>query len=216
MKGNPPIRVMIVDDHAIVRRGLAAVLQSCAEFELVAEASDGLEAVELAAQIQPDVILMDLTMPTMDGASATRLICESAPGSKILMLTSHKDERLIQQALSAGAVGYLLKAIEVRELTAAIHSAYSGALVLAPVATQLLMQKASQHGEPVLGSNLTKREHDVLHLLTKGCNNRQIAQVLVLSQGTIKLHVSNILTKLRAASRTEAVAIAMKFSLLVE
>ncbi len=216
MKGNEAIRVMIADDHAIVRTGLIAVLHSCGGFELVGEASNGLEAVEMAALTHPDVILMDLTMPKMDGPTAIRLISEKAPESKILILTSHKEEKLIQQALSAGAAGYLLKEIETRELAAAIRTVYNGDLVLAPEAARLLVQTASQHGKLVLGSDLTKREHDVLGLLVKGYNNSQIAQALVLSRATIKLHVSNILAKLQAASRTEAVAIALRCNLLTE
>lgn len=216
MKHNTPIRVMVADDHTIVRTGITAVLQLCEDLEVVAEAGDGLEAVEVAARTHPDVILMDITMPVMDGPTAAKLICENAPKTKVLFLTSHKDEIMIQQALSAGAAGYLLKEVEAHELTAAIHAVYNGELVLAPKAAQVLMQHASQHGKPPLGSDLSKREHDVLRLLAKGCNNRQIAQVLELSQGTIKLHVSNILTKLRVTSRTEAVAIAMKSNLLTE
>jgi two-component system, NarL family, response regulator LiaR len=216
MKHNTPIRVMVADDHAIVRTGIMALLQLCGEFELVAEAGDGLEAVELAAATHPDVILMDITMPVMDGPTAAKQICQNAPETKVLFLTSHKDEMVIQQALSAGAAGYLLKEVEAHELTAAIRSVYHGELVLAPKAAQVLMQYAAQHGQPQRGSDLTKREHDVLRLLAKGCNNRQIAQVLALSQGTIKLHVSNILTKLHVTSRTEAVAIAMKFNLVTE
>ena len=216
MKHDVPIRVMVADDHAIVRTGIMAVLQLCEDFDLVAEAGNGLEAVEVAARTQPDVILMDITMPLMDGLTAAKLICENAPETKVLFLTSHKDEMIIQQALSAGAAGYLLKEVEAHELTAAIRTVYNGDLVLTPQATQVLMQSAAHQGKPVLGSDLTKREHDVLRLLAKGCNNRQIAQVLELSQGTIKLRVSNILTKLRVTSRTEAVAIAMKFNLLTE
>lgn len=216
MKHDVPIRVMVADDHAIVRTGIMALLQLCEDFELVTEASNGLEAVEVAARTHPDVILMDISMPVMDGPTAAKLIYENAPETKILFLTSHKDEMIIQQALSAGAAGYLLKEVEAHELTAAIRTVYNGELVLSPKAAQVLMQRATQQGKPQLGSDLTKREHDVLRLLTKGCNNRQIAQVLELSQGTIKLHVSNILTKLRVTSRTEAAAIAMKLNLLTE
>ena len=216
MKHDIPIRVMVADDHAIVRTGIMAVLQLCEDFELVGEAGNGLEAVEVAARTRPDVILMDITMPMMDGPTAAKLICKNAPETKVLFLTSHKDELMIKHALSASAAGYLLKEVEAHELTTAIRAVYKGKLVLAPKAAQMLMQQAAQHGKPQLGSDLSKREHDVLRLLAKGCNNRQIAQVLELSQGTIKLRVSNILTKLRVTSRTEAVAIAMKFNLLTE
>lgn len=216
MKHDVPIRVMVADDHTIVRTGIMALLQLCEDFALVGEAGNGLEAVEMAARTHPDVILMDITMPVMDGPTAAKLICENAPETKILFLTSHKDELIIQQALSAGAAGYLLKEVAAHELTAAIRTVYSGELVLAPKAAQVLMQRAAQQRKPQLGSDLTKREHDVLRLVAKGYNNRQIAQVLELSQGTIKLHVSNILTKLRVTSRTEAAAIAMKLNLLTE
>ena len=216
MESKPPIRVLIADDHAIVRTGLIAVLQACEGFELVGEASNGLEAVEMTQHMQPDVVLMDLSMPIMDGPTATRLICEKMSGTKILILTSHKEEKLIQQALSAGADGYLLKEIEARELATAIRKVYGGVPVLIPEAAQILWQKAAKHGEPALGSDLTKREHEVLGLLVKGCNNQQIADLLELSRATIKLHVSNILAKLHVTGRTEAVVIALKHNLLPE
>ncbi len=208
------IRVMLVDDHAVVRSGLAAFLLAYDDLELVAEASDGTEAVRLCERLQPDVILMDLMMPRMDGAAATRTIRERYPHIQVLILTSFKEDNLVQEALKAGAIGYLLKNVTATELAHAIRSAHHGRPTLAPEATQALIHAANQYGLPVLGDDLTERERDVLALMVKGLDNHVIADTLIVSRSTVKFHVSNILSKLHAASRTEAVAIALQNNLL--
>jgi two-component system, NarL family, response regulator LiaR len=205
----PPerIRVLIVDDHAVVRSGLATFLQAFEDFELVGEAGDGSEAVRLCAQISPDVVLMDLLMPEMDGIAATRAIHEHHPEVRVIALTSFQDQDRVQAALDAGALGYLLKNVSAEELARAIRSARAGRHTLAPEATQALIHAATRPPEP--GHDLTPREREVLALMVKGLNNAEIAKRLVVNRSTAKFHVSNILTKLGAASRTEAVALAL-------
>ncbi len=210
------IRVMLVDDHAVVRSGLSAFLLAYDDLDLVAEASDGLEAVRLCERWQPDVILMDLMMPRMDGAAATRTIREHYPQIQVLILTSFKEDNLVQDALKAGAIGYLLKNVTATELANAIRMAYNGRPTLAPEATQALIHAANQYGLPVLGADLTDRERDVLGLMIKGLDNHVIADTLIISRSTVKFHVSNILSKLHATSRTEAVAIALQNNLLTK
>jgi NarL family two-component system response regulator LiaR len=210
----PPerIRVLIVDDHAVVRSGLATFLQAFEDFELVGEAGDGSEAVRLCAQISPDVVLMDLLMPEMDGIAATRAIREYHPEVRVIALTSFQDQDRVQAALDAGALGYLLKNVSAEELARAIRSARAGRHTLAPEATQALIHAATRPPEP--GHDLTPREREVLALMVKGLNNAEIAKRLVVNRSTAKFHVSNILTKLGAASRTEAVALALTHHLI--
>jgi NarL family two-component system response regulator LiaR len=212
----PPdrIRVLIVDDHAVVRSGLATFLQAFEDFELVGEAGDGTEAVRLCAQISPDVVLMDLLMPEMDGIAATRAIREQHPEVRVIALTSFQDQDRVQAALDAGALGYLLKNVSAEELARAIRSARAGRPTLAPEATQALIHAATRPPEP--GHDLTPREREVLALMVKGLNNAEIAKRLVVNRSTAKFHVSNILTKLGAASRTEAVALALTHHLIPE
>ncbi|HCC79222.1 MAG TPA: DNA-binding response regulator [Anaerolineae bacterium] len=199
---------MIVDDHTMVRRGLATFLKVYDDFILAGEASGGQAAIQLCAQVQPDVILMDMVMPDMDGATATRLIRQQFGSIQVLALTSFKEESLVQGALQAGAIGYLLKDVSADELARAIRAAHAGRATLSPEAAQVLVHAASQPPPP--GFDLTERELVVLVLMVEGLNNTQIAARLIVSPSTIKSHVSNILSKLGVASRTEAVALALR------
>jgi NarL family two-component system response regulator LiaR len=207
-----PIRVLLVDDHAMVRRGLATFLKVFDDFELAGEAPDGQAAVQLCAKLQPDVVLMDMVMPDMDGATATRLIRQQFPSVQVLALTSFKEENLVQGALQAGAIGYLLKDVTADELARAIRAAHAGRATLSPEAAQALVHAASQ--PPAPGFDLTERELVVLGLMVEGLNNTQIAARLTVSPSTIKSHVSNILSKLGVASRTEAVTLAFRNHIL--
>jgi NarL family two-component system response regulator LiaR len=207
---NCPIKVLLVDDHAVVRSGLSAFLSVYDDLELVGEASGGREAVRMAEEREPDVILMDLVMPDMDGASATKAIRESRPQTQVIALTSFKEEELVQAAMSAGAIGYLLKNISADELAAAIRSAYQGRPTLAPEAAHALIHAATHAQEPVPGDDLTDREREILKLMVAGLSNPDMATRLYVSRSTVKFHVSNILMKLGASSRTEAVALAIQ------
>ncbi len=208
MTDDQTIRVMIVDDHAVVRSGLGAFLSTFDDFDLVGEAENGKDAVRLTGTLQPHVIVMDLVMPEMDGATATRLIRQQYPGVQIIALTSFREEGLVQGALQAGAISYLLKNVSANELARAIRAAYSGRSTLSPEAAEVLIQAATQPRAPTY--DLTSREHDVLVLMVKGLSNGEIAEKLVVSSSTVKFHVSNILSKLNVSSRTEAVALALQ------
>lgn len=213
---HPTIRVMVVDDHTVVRSGLAALLYAFDDLELVGEAADGEEALRLIGRFEPDVVLMDLVMPRMDGATATRLIRERYPKVQILVLTSFKEDNLVHDALKAGAIGYLLKNVTPDELANAIRAAYRGRTTLAPEAAEVLVHAATHQGTPPIGHDLTEREREVLNLMVKGLDNNKIAEALVVSRSTVKFHVSNILSKLYATSRTEAVVIALQHNLVSE
>jgi len=202
-----PIRVMLVDDHDVVRRGLSVFLSAFDDMELVGEASNGQQAVQLCEQIQPDVILMDIIMPKMDGIEATRLIRLANPTVQIVILTSSKEEDMVKTALQVGAVGYLLKNTTFDEMARAIRAAYKGNRSLSVEATDMLIQSATR--PPVLEYNLTEREREVLTLVTHGLSNPQISEKLVVSLSTVKFHISSILAKLSVTSRTEAVALAI-------
>jgi NarL family two-component system response regulator LiaR len=208
-----PIRVMLVDDHAVVRSGLSAFLLAYDDFELVGEASSGEQALRLCEQVKPDVVLMDLVMPGMDGAAATHAIREKCPSIQVIALTSFKEQELVQGALQAGAIGYLLKNVSADELASAIRSAYAGLPTLAPEAAQALIQ-ATLNPTNRIGFDLTDREHEVLALMVEGLNNNQIAERLVISVSTAKFHVSSILSKLGASTRTEAVSLALQNKLV--
>ncbi len=206
------IRVFIVDDHAMVRSGLSAFLLAYDDLELVGEASSGEEAVRKCGDIAPDVVLMDLMMPGMNGAEATRAIRQRCPDVQVIALTSFKEEELMQQTLQAGAIGYLFKNVSAEELVNAIYAAKAGRPALAPEAAQALIHAVTQPQR--VGFDLTGREHEVLALMAKGFNNPQIAEKLVISRSTVKFHVSSILSKLGVTSRTEAVALALQHHLV--
>jgi NarL family two-component system response regulator LiaR len=212
MTQSEPIRVLLVDDHAVVRSGLGAFLLAFEDLELVGEAGSGEEAVRLCQQLAPDVVLMDLVMPKMDGAAATRAIRERCPQIQVIALTSFKEKELVQGALEAGAIGYLLKNVSAGQLADAIRAAHAGQPTLSPEATQALVQAATE--APAPGGDLTPREREVLALMVEGQTNPQIAEKLVVSLSTVKFHVSGILSKLGVGSRTEAVALAVKQNLL--
>ena len=203
-----PIRVMLVDDHTMVRRGLATFLKAFDDLELAGEAESGKVAIQLCAEVLPDVILMDMVMPDMDGAAATRAIRQQFPQVQVIALTSFKEGDLVKNALSAGAIGYLLKDVSADELAEAIRAAHAGRATLSPEAAQALVETANQ--PPAPGLDLTEREREVLALMVEGLNNTQIAGRLSVSPSTIKSHVSNILSKLGVASRTEAVSLALR------
>ncbi|MFN2218788.1 MAG: response regulator [Anaerolineae bacterium] len=212
MSPSAPIRVMLVDDHTMVRRGLATFLKVFDDLELVGEAANGEDAIQLCAQVLPDVVLMDMVMPDMDGVTATHAIRQQFPAVQVIALTSFKDKGLVQDALQAGAIGYLLKDVSADALAQAIRAAHAGRATLSSEAAQALVQAAAQ--PPTPGHDLTERERDVLALLVEGLNNRQIADRLVVSPSTIKSHVSHILAKLGVASRTEAAALAVRHRLV--
>jgi len=206
------IRLLIVDDHAVMRTGLKLFLMAFDDLDLVGEAASGEEAVQVCDQVHPDVVLMDLAMPGMDGASATRIIRRQYPDIQVIVLTNFQDVELVQQALQAGAIGYLLKNVSADDLATAIRAAHAGRSTLAPEATQALVQ-ATMQGQ-TLDYDLTPREQEVLSWMAKGLSNPEIADELTVSTVTVKFHVSNILSKLGATSRTEAVAVAIQRGLI--
>ena len=212
MSKSNPIRVMIVDDHDMVRRGLATFLKVQADLELVGEAGGGEEALRLCEQLQPDVILMDLVMPEVSGPTATRAIRERWSQIQVIALTSFGEKELVQEALQAGAISYLLKNVSADDLAKAIRAAHAGRSTLAPEATQALIQATSQGPAP--GHDLTPRERQVLALMAKGLNNPEIAERLGVSRSTARAHVSSILSKLGVSNRAEAVALAVRRKLV--
>jgi NarL family two-component system response regulator LiaR len=212
MAEQKPIRVMLVDDHTVVRSGLGAVIATCDDIVLVAEAGDGEEAIRVCERAKPDVILMDLLMPKMDGVAATQAILKAWPQIKIITLTSFKEKEYVEGALKAGATGYLLKNVSAEELMAAIRRAVSGQPSLSPEAAQVLIRRVNEPLQPAY--DITEREREILALMVEGLPNAEIAARLIVSQSTVKFHVSNILSKLAATSRTEAVAIAIKHNLV--
>jgi DNA-binding NarL/FixJ family response regulator len=220
---------LIVDDHAIVRQGLQTFIQLQDDMEVVGEGSNGLEAVELSARLQPDVILLDLVMPEMDGVEAARKILETSPGSHILILTSFGEDQRVFPAIRAGAQGYLLKDIHPKELVQAVREAAQGKAQLHPEITRKLMAAlaageipspgpapesqaapAPPQPTPSISGDLTGRELEVLRLIAQGLSNREIAAEMVISEKTVKTHVSNLLGKLNLDDRTQAAIWALK------
>ena len=219
---NRKIRVLLVDDHAIVRQGLRMFIEMQQDMEVVGEGSNGLEAVEMAAQLNPDVILLDLMMPQMDGIEATQKIMEQAPHARVLILTSFGEDDKVFPAIRAGAQGYLLKDIQPRDLVQAVRETYMGKAQLHPDIARQLMMAVS--GEPPVKNpkpaplseelkGLTDREREVLEQIARGLTNREIAEQMVISEKTVKTHVSNLLDKLGLEDRTRAAIWALKHGL---
>ncbi len=206
------IKVLLVDDHAVVRSGLGAVLMTNDDMTLIGEASNGQEAIRFCEKHQPDVILMDLMMPVMDGVAATTVIRQRWPDISVIALTSFKEKEMVEGALKAGAMSYLLKNVSASELVAAIRGAIAGQPRLSPEAAQVLIQDLKQPAVPTY--DLTERELEILSLMVEGLPNTGIAERLIVSQSTVKFHVSNVLSKLGVTSRTEAVALALKKNLV--
>lgn len=214
------IRVMICDDHALFRRGLIMVLEAEDDIEIVGEAEDGRDAVERVADIVPDVVLMDVRMPEIDGIEATRMIADRAPSAKILMLTVSDEESDLYEAIKAGATGYLLKEISIEEVASAVRAVVSGQSLISPsMASKLLTEftnlaKRADERTSVPTPRLTERELEVLRLVAQGMSNREIAGELYISENTVKNHVRNILEKLHLHTRMEAVMYAVREKLL--
>jgi DNA-binding NarL/FixJ family response regulator len=219
------IRVLIVDDHAVVRQGLRMFIEMQKDMEVVGEGENGLEAVELAARLNPDVILLDLMMPQMDGVEATRKILEGAPHARVLILTSFGEDDKVFPAIRAGAQGYLLKDIQPRDLVQAVRETFQGKAQLHPDIARRLMSAISgdaplpEQEPPSLSEELqvlTEREREALDWIARGLTNREIAAEMVISQKTVKTHVSNILNKLGLEDRTRAAIWALKHGLGTE
>jgi two-component system, NarL family, response regulator LiaR len=206
-----PIRVLVADDHDVVRRGLASFIQTFPQFELVGEAANGREAIQLAADLKPDIILMDILMPEVDGIEAIKRIKATQPGIAILALTSMQDEETVSAALKAGATSYILKNAPLKDMVSAINATMQGRRVISPEATEALIRMSSN---PVPQYTLTEREREVLGFLVKGQTNQEIADTLIVSRSTVKFHIASIFAKLGVTNRTEAVALALHHHLV--
>ncbi len=204
-----PIRILIADDHRVVREGLQGFLKTFADIQVVAEAENGAQAVALAREHVPDVVLMDLLMPEMDGVEAIAQIATFSPATRIIVLTSYTEDEYLFPAMRAGAQGYLLKDVDPKDLVSAIRAAVRGHATLHPGVAARLVQVADQPGDDSL-ADLSKRELDVLRLIARGMSNKEIANTLVIAEGTVKSHVSNILSKLHLTHRTQAALYALK------
>ena len=207
-----PIRVIVVDDHPMMRNGIKAYLAIARNVECVGEAASGEEAVTLCKALQPRVVLMDLAMPGMGGVAATQAIRRECPATRVIALTSFGDPALVQDAVRAGAISYLLKNVSGAVLVDAVVAAAHGQPTLAPEALHALMEIAANPAPP--GSDLTEREREVLQLVAKGMTNFQIAHQIGISEATVRFHVGNILSKLEVGNRTEAVRVAIKYRLV--
>jgi NarL family two-component system response regulator LiaR len=206
------IRVLAVDDHELLRDGIRLSLLKYEDIELVGEARNGEDALHKCGQLEPDVVLMDMQLPRMDGIAATQAIKEDFPEIQILVLTSFVEKDLVQGAVQAGAVGYLTKGASKVEIAEAIRAAYAGQTTLSPEATQALIQATKTLDR--VGSDLTKRQREVLKLMVAGMNNNEIGEKLYLSSSTVSYHVSEILSKLGASNRAEAAALAVQYQLV--
>ncbi|MDF9759937.1 NarL family two-component system response regulator LiaR [Peribacillus simplex] len=210
------IKVLFVDDHEMVRIGVSAYLSAQADIEVIGEADNGLKAVELAMELRPDIILMDLVMPEMDGIEATKRIIEGWPEAKIIIVTSFLDDEKVYPALEAGATSYMLKTSKASEIARAVRSTFQGQSVLEPEVTGKMMEKLRRPKITQLHDQLTNREMEILLLMTQGKTNQEIADELYIALKTAKVHVSNILSKLAVQDRTQAVIYAFKHSLVQE
>lgn len=208
------IKVLFVDDHEMVRIGVSAYLSAQSDIEVIGEADNGLKAVELAMELRPDIILMDLVMPEMDGIEATKRIIEKWPEAKIIIVTSFLDDEKVYPALEAGATSYMLKTSKASEIAKAVRSTFQGQSVLEPEVTGKMMEKLRRPKITQLHDQLTNREMEILLLMTQGKTNQEIADELYIALKTAKVHVSNILSKLAVQDRTQAVIYAFKHSLV--
>lgn len=213
-----PIRVMIVDDHAVVREGLRGFLNLQVGIEVVGEAADGEEALIRAPELQPDVVLMDLLMPALDGVEAMRALRSSLPGTKVIVLTSFLDDDRLLPAVQAGAAGYLLKNVDPAELARAIRAAYAGEALIDPAVAARLMRTLSDGGPPrvLAPERLTRRETEVLGLIVAGRSNKRIALELGIAEKTVKTHVGHVLEKLEVSDRTQAALRAVREGLVAD
>jgi NarL family two-component system response regulator LiaR len=209
-----PIRVLIVDDHAVVREGLRAFLQTQEGMNVAGEAADGNEALEAATRLRPDVILMDLVMPELDGVTAMRTLRERVPDARVIVLTSFLDEDKLLPALRAGAAGYLLKNAEPKELARAVRAAHAGEALLDPVVAARLVETLAADGERDPIDRLTPREREVLVLIGRGFPNKRIARELGVTEKTVKTHVGHVLAKLGVTDRTQAAVLAVRAGLV--
>ena len=207
-----PVRVLIVDDHPMMRKGLRAFLEVTRGLECIGEAESGEEAIELCGQLDPHVVMMDLMMPGMGGVAAIKVLRHRCPKARVLALTSFAEPHLVQEAVNAGATGYLLKNVSASELADAVFAAAEGRTMMGPEAVLALVQMAVDP-RPV-GSDLTPREREILALLVKGMTNYEIAQQMSISEATVRFHVGNILGKLEVGNRTEAAQVAFKHHLV--
>ncbi len=212
MNKTDPIRVIAVDDHQVVRGGIKYALLDFDDIELVGEARSGEDALRLCEQVRPDVVLMDLMMPGMDGVETTQAICKRCPQVRILVLTSFHDSELVPRAMQAGAAGYLLKGVSNKALVEAIRAAHNGQSVMAQEAIADLVHAAAP--SPRLGDDLNEREREVLAMLAQGLSNKEIAERLFLSVATVKYHIRVLFSKLGADSRAEAVSLAWQYNLI--
>lgn len=208
---NQKIRVMLVDDHAVVRSGLGAFLSINPDLELVGEAENGEQAIARCKQLKPDVILMDLMMPVLDGVTATQKIHKKYPKIRVIALTSFREDELVQRALEAGAIGYLMKNVSAVEIAGAIRSAFAGKMTLSSEAAETLLHAHSQSKEMI---SLTERERQVLKYMVDGLSNGEIGDRLMISLSTVKYHISNILMKLGVDNRVAAVAVSVQRKLV--
>jgi NarL family two-component system response regulator LiaR len=207
-----PIRVLIVDDHAVVREGLRTFLELQDGIDVAGEAADGEEAIEVAERLRPDVVLMDLVMPVLDGLGAMRALRDRVPGARVIVLTSFADDDKLLPALRAGAAGYLLKNAQPQELARAVRAAHAGEALLDPLVAARVVEALTDEQGPL--DRLTRREREVLELIGRGFPNKRIARELEVSEKTVKTHVGHVLAKLGVSDRTQAALVAVRAGLV--